>query len=81
MVSAPRKVNRFRCSLELADTIVGMDPQSFDPLSKVEAEHFRNELIVGLIRKFFRMRGGFLKSVAAMAPSFVLSPNRERERG
>ncbi|MFB9265921.1 class I SAM-dependent methyltransferase [Bradyrhizobium erythrophlei] len=42
---------------ELADTISGMDPKNFEMLSKVEAEHFwfvaRNELIVGLINKFF----------------------------
>jgi SAM-dependent methyltransferase len=42
---------------DLADTVSGMDPKNFDALSKVEAEHFwfvvRNELIVGLINKFF----------------------------
>jgi len=42
---------------ELADTINGFDPRAFDELSKLEAEHFwfiaRNELIVGLMGKFF----------------------------
>jgi SAM-dependent methyltransferase len=42
---------------ELADTISGFDPKAFDELSKLEAAHFwfvaRNELIVGLINKFF----------------------------
>jgi SAM-dependent methyltransferase len=42
---------------ELADTVSGMDPRGFEALSKVEAEYFwfvaRNELIVGLINKFF----------------------------
>ncbi|HEV7600833.1 MAG TPA: class I SAM-dependent methyltransferase [Bradyrhizobium sp.] len=50
---------------ELADTISGMDPQSFEALSKVEAEHFwfvaRNDLIVGLIRKFFPDARRFLE--------------------
>jgi SAM-dependent methyltransferase len=42
---------------ELADTISGFDPKAFEGLSEVEAKHFwfvtRNELIVGLINKFF----------------------------
>ncbi len=42
---------------DLADTVSGMDPKNFETLSKVEVEHFwfvvRNELIVGLIDKFF----------------------------
>ena len=42
---------------DLADTISGMDPKNFEVLSKVEAEYFwfvaRNELLVGLINKFF----------------------------
>jgi SAM-dependent methyltransferase len=42
---------------ELADTVSGFDPQAFDELSNLEAEHFwfiaRNELIVGLANKFF----------------------------
>jgi SAM-dependent methyltransferase len=50
---------------ELADTISGMDPQAFEALSKVEAEHFwfvaRNELIVGLITKFFPDARRFLE--------------------
>jgi SAM-dependent methyltransferase len=50
---------------ELADTISGMDPHAFEQLSKVEAEHFwfvaRNELIVGLIGKFFPNARRFLE--------------------
>jgi SAM-dependent methyltransferase len=50
---------------ELADTISGMDPRSFDALSEVEAEHFwfvaRNELIVGLANKFFPEARSFLE--------------------
>jgi SAM-dependent methyltransferase len=42
---------------DLADTVCGMDPKNFEALSKVEAEHFwfvvRNELIIGLINKFY----------------------------
>ncbi|MBR1277681.1 methyltransferase domain-containing protein [Bradyrhizobium sp. AUGA SZCCT0283] len=42
---------------DLADTINGFDPKSFDELSQLEAEHFwfiaRNELIVGLMNKYF----------------------------
>jgi len=50
---------------ELADTISGMDPRSFDMLSRIEAEHFwfvaRNELIVGLADKFFPEARSFLE--------------------
>ncbi|WP_188350040.1 class I SAM-dependent methyltransferase, partial [Staphylococcus aureus] len=50
---------------ELADTISGMDPNNFEMLAKVEAEHFwfvaRNELIVGLINKFFPNARRFLE--------------------
>ena len=50
---------------ELADTISGFDPKSFDALSKIEAEHFwfvtRNELIVGLANKFFPNARRFLE--------------------
>jgi SAM-dependent methyltransferase len=50
---------------ELADTISGMDPRSFEALSKVEAEYFwfvtRNELIVGLANKFFPDARRFLE--------------------
>jgi SAM-dependent methyltransferase len=50
---------------DLADTVSGMDPRNFEALSKVEAEHFwfvvRNELIVGLIGKFFPGARGFLE--------------------
>jgi SAM-dependent methyltransferase len=49
----------------LADTISGMDPRGFEALSKVEAEHFwfvvRNELIVGLVNKFFPDARRFLE--------------------
>ena len=42
---------------ELADTVSGYDPKKFERLSEVEAKHFwfvaRNELILGLIKKFF----------------------------
>lgn len=50
---------------ELADTISGMDPKNFEMLSKVEAEHFwfvaRNELIIGLMDKFFPGARRFLE--------------------
>lgn len=50
---------------DLADTISGMDPRSFELLSKVEAEYFwfvvRNELIVGLVNKFFPGAQQFLE--------------------
>jgi SAM-dependent methyltransferase len=50
---------------DLADTISGMDPRSFDALSKVETEHFwfvvRNELVVGLANKFFPQARRFLE--------------------
>jgi SAM-dependent methyltransferase len=50
---------------ELADTISGFDPKAFDELSKLEAGHFwfiaRNELIVGLIRKFFPDASRFIE--------------------
>lgn len=50
---------------ELADTISGMDPKNFEALSKIEAELFwfvaRNELIVGLINKFFPGARRFLE--------------------
>jgi SAM-dependent methyltransferase len=52
-------------SPELADTISGFDPKSFEGLSKVESEHFwfvtRNELIVGLANKFFPNARRFLE--------------------
>lgn len=42
---------------DLADTIDGFDPKSFDELSRLEAGHFwfiaRNKLIVGLLNKYF----------------------------
>jgi SAM-dependent methyltransferase len=50
---------------ELADTISGFDPKSFEGLSRVESEHFwfvtRNELIVGLANKFFPDARNFLE--------------------
>lgn len=50
---------------DLADTVSGMDPKNFAALAKVEAEHFwfvvRNELIVGLINKFFPDARRFLE--------------------
>lgn len=42
---------------DLADTNDGFDPKSFDDLAQLEAGHFwfiaRNELIVGLVNKYF----------------------------
>lgn len=50
---------------ELADTVDGFDPKHFDQLSKLEAEYFwfvtRNELIVGLVNKFFPDARRFLE--------------------
>ena len=50
---------------ELADTISGFDPQLFEMLAGVEADHFwfvaRNKLIVGLVRKFFPNARRFLE--------------------
>jgi SAM-dependent methyltransferase len=50
---------------DLADTVSGMDPKNFEALSKVEAEYFwfvvRNELIVGLVNKFFPDARRFLE--------------------
>jgi SAM-dependent methyltransferase len=50
---------------ELADTIDGMDPRSFEALSKIEAKHFwfvaRSELLVGLAHKFFPQAHRFLE--------------------
>jgi hypothetical protein len=50
---------------DLADTVSGMDPRGFEALSKVEAGHFwfivRNELIVGLMNKFFPDARRFLE--------------------
>jgi SAM-dependent methyltransferase len=50
---------------ELADTLDGFDPRHFDELSKLEAEYFwfvvRNELIVGLVNKFFPGAHQFLE--------------------
>lgn len=50
---------------ELADTISGFDPKSFDELSVLEAGHFwfvaRNQLIVGLADKFFPHARRFLE--------------------
>jgi SAM-dependent methyltransferase len=42
---------------QLADTLSGFDPGTFDKLAEIEATHFwfvaRNELIVGLVNRFF----------------------------
>jgi SAM-dependent methyltransferase len=50
---------------ELADTVSGMDPGSFDALSRVEEQYFwfvaRNLLIVGLIDKYFPDARRFLE--------------------
>jgi SAM-dependent methyltransferase len=50
---------------DLADTISGMDPQNFAALSKVETEYFwfvaRNELIVGLVNRYFPDARRFLE--------------------
>jgi SAM-dependent methyltransferase len=50
---------------DLADTVSGMDPGNFEALSKVESEYFwfvvRNELIVGLVSKYFPDAHRFLE--------------------
>jgi SAM-dependent methyltransferase len=50
---------------ELADTVSGFDPKYFEQLSELEAEYFwfvtRNELIVGLVDKFFPDARRFLE--------------------
>lgn len=50
---------------ELADTVNGFDPKYFEELSELEAEYFwfvaRNELIVGLVNKFFPEARQFLE--------------------
>jgi SAM-dependent methyltransferase len=50
---------------ELADTVSGFDPASFEMLARLEAEYFwfvtRNELIVGLANKFFPDARRFLE--------------------
>jgi SAM-dependent methyltransferase len=50
---------------ELADTINGFDPKYFEELSQLEAEYFwfvaRNELIVGLVNKYFPDARRFLE--------------------
>jgi len=50
---------------DLADTVSGVDPRNFEALSKVEAVHFwfvvRNELIVGLVNKYFPDAHRFLE--------------------
>ena len=58
-----------RCSRRTCRYDSGMDPRSFDALSKVETEHFwfvvRNELIVGLANEFAPRRASFCKSIRA----------------
>jgi SAM-dependent methyltransferase len=60
---------------ELADTTSGFDPKAFDELSKLEAVHFwfvaRNELIVGLVNKFFPEARCFME--VGCGTGFVLS--------
>ena len=50
---------------ELAGTMTGMDPKSFEALSAVEATNFwfvaRNELIVGLVKRLFPEARSFLE--------------------
>jgi SAM-dependent methyltransferase len=50
---------------DLADTVSGMDPKNFDELASLEAGYFwfvtRNELIVGLVNKFFPQARRFLE--------------------
>jgi SAM-dependent methyltransferase len=50
---------------ELANTVSGFDPKVFDELSELETEYFwfvaRNELIVGLVNKFFPDARRFLE--------------------
>lgn len=50
---------------ELADTVSGMDPNSFKMLAEVEQEHFwfvaRNELLTGLVARFFPDARRFLE--------------------
>lgn len=50
---------------ELADTTVGFDPRAFEELATLEDQHFwfvaRNELICGLIRKFFPQAMTFME--------------------
>jgi SAM-dependent methyltransferase len=50
---------------ELADTVSGIDPSAFKLLAEVEDEHFwfvaRNELLVGLIARFFPDARHFLE--------------------
>lgn len=49
----------------LADTVSGFDPKVFDELSRLEGGHFwfvsRNQLIVGLVNKFFPTARRFLE--------------------
>lgn len=50
---------------DLANTVSGFDPARFDFLAEIEATHFwfvaRNELIVGLLNKFFPAARRFLE--------------------
>jgi SAM-dependent methyltransferase len=50
---------------ELANTVSGFDPKYFDELSELEAKYFwfvtRNELVVGLVNKFFPEARRFLE--------------------
>jgi hypothetical protein len=69
---------------DLADTISGMDPRSFDALSKIETEYswfvVRNELIVGLANKLFAQARRFLEIGFATPASTGFSPRSCAEK-
>jgi SAM-dependent methyltransferase len=70
---------------ELADTISGMDPAGFDALAKAEAGHFwfvvRNQLLVGLARRFFPDARRFLEiGCGTGAVLGAMAKSREWER-
>jgi SAM-dependent methyltransferase len=60
---------------ELADTVTGFDPKSFEELAQLEAGHFwfraRNQLIVGLANRVFPLAQRFLE--IGCGTGFVLS--------
>jgi SAM-dependent methyltransferase len=67
---------------ELADTVDGFDPKSFNDLAELESGHFwfvsRNELIVGLANKFFPTARRFLE--IGCGTGFVLRAMTEARR-